>query len=62
MPVQLECPKLAYSVKEAVHATSLKKSTIYNYIAAGKLKSRRVGGRTIIPAESLRALIEGEAA
>jgi excisionase family DNA binding protein len=60
--MQTEVPKLAYSVKEACHASSLKKSTIYNYIAAGKLKTRRVGGRTIIPAESLRALLEGEAA
>lgn len=58
----LEVPKLAYSVKEAVHATSLKKSTIYNYINAGKLETRRVGGRTIIPAASLHKLLQGEAA
>jgi excisionase family DNA binding protein len=58
----LEVPKLAYSVKEAVHATSLKKSTIYNYINAGKLETRRVGGRTIIPAASLIKLLQGEAA
>lgn len=53
-------PKLAYSIKEAAHASSLGKSTIYNYIQAGKLEARKVGGRTIIPAESLRALLEGE--
>ncbi|MBB3862222.1 putative DNA-binding transcriptional regulator AlpA [Novosphingobium hassiacum] len=58
----IEVPKLAYSVKEAVHASSLKKSTIYNYIAAGKLETRRVGGRTIIPAASLMKLLQGEAA
>lgn len=58
----LEVPKLAYSVKEAVHATSLKKSTIYNYINTGKLETRRVGGRTIIPAASLHKLLQGEAA
>jgi len=57
----LEVPKLAYSVKEAVHATSLQKSTIYNLINAGKLESRRVGGRTVIMADSLRRLL-GEAA
>lgn len=60
--MSLEVPKLAYSVKEAVHATSLKKSTIYNYINAGKLETRRVGGRTIIPAASLHKLLQGEAA
>ena len=60
--MSLEVPKLAYSVKEAVHATSLKKSTIYNYINAGKLETRRIGGRTIIPAASLHKLLQGEAA
>ena len=55
-------PKLAYSVREAAHASSLSKSQVYNFIASGRLASRRIGGRTIIPAESLMALINGEAA
>lgn len=54
-------PKLAYSVREAVQATSLGRSTIYNYIAAGRLAKRQIGGRIVIPAESLHALINGEA-
>ena len=52
--------KLAYSIKEAVTASSLSRSTIYSHIAAGRLVAVRVGGRTVIPAESLRALIAGE--
>lgn len=52
--------KLAYSVREACQASSLGRTTIYNHIAAGRLKAKRVGGRTIIPAESLHALIAGE--
>lgn len=52
--------KLAYSIKEAVAASSLSRSTIYSHIAAGRLSAVRVGGRTVIPAESLRALIAGE--
>lgn len=55
-------PKVGYSIREASQASSLSKSTIYNHIAAGSLRAVRVGGRTIIPAEALRALITGEAA
>lgn len=53
-------PKLAYSIKEACKASSLGRTTIYAHIAAGRLLARRIGGRTVIPAESLRALIAGE--
>lgn len=52
--------KLAYSIKEAVAASSLSRSTIYSHIATGRLLAVRVGGRTVIPADSLRALIAGE--
>ena len=53
-------PKLAYSIKEACQASSLGKTTIYAHIAAGRLKAIRIGGRTVIPADSLHALINGE--
>jgi len=52
--------KLAYSVQEAVDATSLGRTTIFNHIRSGKIKATRVCGRTLIPAESLHALINGE--
>jgi excisionase family DNA binding protein len=55
-----ETPKLAYSIKEACHASSLSRAGVYNHIAAGRLKAVRIGGRTVIPAESLRALLSGE--
>ncbi|EZP74916.1 DNA binding domain protein, excisionase family precursor [Novosphingobium resinovorum] len=55
-------PKLGYSIAEACQASSLGRSTLYAHIAAGRLKANRIGGRTIIPASSLRALVEGEAA
>lgn len=52
---------LVYSVADACRASTLCKSQIYNLIRAGKLEARKLGRRTLIPAASLRALIEGEA-
>jgi len=49
--------KLAYSIREACEASSLGRTTIYALIGAGKLQAIRIGGRTVIPAESLNALI-----
>ena len=54
-------PKIAYSIKEACKASSLGRTTLYAHIAANRLKSVRIGGRVVIPAESLHALIAGEA-
>ena len=54
--------KLAYSIREACEASSLGKTNIYALIGAGKLQAVRIGGRTVIPAESLNALIRGESA
>jgi excisionase family DNA binding protein len=54
-------PKIGYSIREACHASSLGRSTIYAHISAGRLRAVRVGGRTIIPAEALHALVSGEA-
>lgn len=51
--------KIGYSIREACQATSLGRTTIYNHIASGRLRATRVGGRTIIPAEALHALING---
>lgn len=53
---------LAYSVKEACKATSLGKTYLYHLIKEGRLEVRKIGNRTIIPAASLHALIEGGAA
>lgn len=53
---------LAYSVKEACKATSLGKTYLYHLIKEGRLEVRKIGNRTIIPAASLNALIDGGAA
>lgn len=52
--------KIGYSIREACQASSLGRTTIYGHIAAGRLRATRVGGRTIIPAEALHALIAGD--
>jgi len=49
--------KLAYSIREACKASSLGRTTIYALIGQGRLQAVRVGGRTVIPAESLRNLL-----
>jgi excisionase family DNA binding protein len=52
-------PKLAFTIREACAASTLGKTTLYAHINAGRLKAVRLGGRTIIPADSLRLLISG---
>ncbi len=59
-PKKHQPPKLTYSIKEACHASSLGRTTIYSHIAAKRLRVVRVGGRTLIPADSLRRLLQGE--
>ena len=51
--------KLAYSIKEACAASSLGRTTLYAHIKAGRLVTKRIGGRTVIPAENLLAFIQG---
>lgn len=54
-----QSPKLAYSIREACSASSLGRTTIYAHIAAGRLRAVRIGGRTVITAESLKDLVNG---
>lgn len=57
--------KLAYTIQEAQEATGLGRSTIYMLISERKLRTIKVGARTLIPADSLRgflASLEMEAA
>lgn len=58
-PSEYHLEPLAYSIKEACRASSLGRTRLYQLIAEGRLEARKVGKRTIIPAASLRALIEG---
>lgn len=51
---------LAYSVGEACRVSSLGRTRLYQLIAEGRLEVRKIGKRTLIPASSLRALIDGQ--
>lgn len=51
---------LAYSVADACRVSSIGRTRLYQLIGEGRLQARKVGKRTLIPAASLRALIEGE--
>jgi excisionase family DNA binding protein len=51
---------LAYSINEACRVSSLGRTRLYQLIGEGKLDVRKIGKRTLIPAASLRALVNGE--
>jgi len=53
---------LAYSPGEAARAAGLGRTTIYKLIAEGRLRSRKIGSRTVIPADDVRSLIVGQEA
>lgn len=57
----METNKLAFSIAEAVAATSLSRITLWRLAREGRLKTCKVGARTLIPADALRKLLEGEA-
>lgn len=60
--MQSNLEKLGYSVKEAVHVSSICCTNIFAAIKDNRLQVTRIGRRTIIKADSLRRLIEGGAA
>lgn len=52
--------KLAYSINETARALSLGRTSIYAMIADGRLVAFKLGRRTLIKADSIRQLIEGQ--
>lgn len=50
----------AYGVQDFCKAFGVSRSTVYNLMAAGKLRSVRVAGRRLIPADAAEALLSGE--
>jgi excisionase family DNA binding protein len=57
--------RLAYSVPEAAKALGIGESTLWRWIRDGAVTAAKIGpngGRTIISAETLKALVSGKAA
>lgn len=54
---QPQLPRLVYTIREACQVSTLGRATIYNHINANRLRVVRVGGRTLIPADSLHELL-----
>jgi excisionase family DNA binding protein len=55
-PVPIE--PWAYRVNDASRMVGLGRTKLYELAAEGRLKMIKVAGRTLIPAESLRALLQ----
>lgn len=53
--------KLAYSINETARALSLGRTSIYAMIADNRLEAFKLGRRTLIKANSIRRLIDGQA-
>ena len=53
---------MTLSVAQAVQATGLSRTTLYAAMGDGRLRSRRVAGRRLIDASSLRQFVLGDAA
>jgi len=52
--------KLAYSINETARTLSLGRTSVYAMIADGRLEAFKLGRRTLIKAESIRRLVDGE--
>ena len=48
-------PKQAFSINEACQVCGLGRVTLYKEIGAGRLRTVKVGRRTLVPAEALKA-------
>jgi hypothetical protein len=56
---QTDVPKLAHSIGELADRGPVRRSTLYNEIAAGRLRARKIGRRTVVLDEDWRAFLAG---
>ena len=52
--------RLAYSINEAARALSLGRTSIYAMIGDGRLVAFKLGRRTLVKADSIRQLVDGQ--
>jgi len=49
--------KIAFTITEAIAASGIGRTTIYELMKTGALPARKLGRKTLIPAEALRNLL-----
>ncbi|MBF9150899.1 helix-turn-helix domain-containing protein [Novosphingobium sp. 1Y9A] len=49
-------------MSDACRVLSIGRTSLYRLVKEGRIETRKIGTRTLIPAASLRALVEGESA
>ena len=52
--------QLAYSINDTAKALSLGRTSIYALIGDGRLEAFKLGRRTLVKADSIRRLINGQ--
>lgn len=60
MELNSQADPLVYSVKQACLVSTLGRASLYRLIRSGRLETRKLGRRTIIPAAALHKLLEGD--
>lgn len=53
---------MAFRVRDAAHALSISRSSIYNMINKGQLKSVKIAGRRLIKTSEIERLLTGDKA
>jgi excisionase family DNA binding protein len=57
--MHIQPEKIAFTISEAVTSTGIGRTKLYALIKEGQLETRKLGSRTLIPAPSLRSLVDG---
>ncbi len=57
-----DLPRLSATIDDTCHITGLGRTTVYELIAEGKLKSVAIGRRRLILMQSIEALLQPKAA
>ncbi len=52
--------QLAYSINDTAKALSLGRTSVYALIGDGRLEAFKLGRRTLVKADSIRRLIDGQ--
>ena len=54
----MQTKELAYSISDACKLSSVGRTTLYGAIKRGDLTTRKIGRRTLVPADALAAWLE----